>query len=162
MLRLNANMDVPSSLILAPAWRFDAAIFPQGEQTVDARKLPTYGKGLGCVSVNTQAASVCPSVSFDTGNGVPWFHTNIPNLPAVKSNGTTFVAPGTTIGVAPRLGGPSAITLVAGDSFAGEFRYEDLKSGLINLSIQAFFANDVIFDGEQGVIAVAPTNASPE
>jgi hypothetical protein len=162
MLRLNANTDVPSSLILAPVWRFNAAIFPQGEQTVGARKLPTYGKGLGCVLVNTQAASVCSLVSFDTGNGVPWFHANIPNLPTVASNGTTLVAPGTTIGVAPRLGGPSVITLVAGDSFAEEFRYEDLKSDLINVSIQAFFANDVIFDGEQGVITVAPTNASPE
>ena len=162
MLRLNPNTDVPSSLILAPAWRSDAAIFPQGEQTIGARNLPTYDKGQGCVSVNTQAASVCPLVSFDTGNGVPWFHANIPNLPTVTSKGSTFVAPGTTIGVAPRLGAPAAFTLVAGDSFAGEFRYEDLKSDLINVGIQAFFANDVIYDGEQGVITVAPTNAGPE
>lgn len=160
MLRLNANTTVPSYLVLAPPWRFDAAIFPQGEQIVGARKRPTYDKGQGCVMVNPQPASVCPLVSFDTGNGVPWFHATIPNLLTVTEKNITFVVPGTIIGVAPRLGGPPAFTLVAGD-IPDEFRVEDLTSNLINVSIQAFFGNDVTYDGEQGVIAVAPTKASP-
>lgn len=164
MLRLNANTNALSSLMLAPAWRFDAAVFPQGPQTVGALKLPTYGKGPGCVLVNGQASSVCPLVSFDTGNGVPWFHVSIPNLPTVtpNPNGPTFVAPETTMGVSPSLGGPPAFTLVAGDTFAGEFGYEDFTSNLINVGIQAFLGNDVIFDGEQGVITVAPTIATLE
>jgi hypothetical protein len=158
MLRLNANGSEPSSLILAPRWRFDAAVFPQFEETTGALGLPVYDKGQGCVLVNGQATSVCPIVSFDTGNGVPWLHVTIPNLPTVTGpNGDIDVAPGTTIGVTPRLGGPPAVLLVAGNTFATEFRYTDQKSNLINVSIQAFLGNDVIYDGEQVVITVAPT-----
>lgn len=161
MLRLNANAGVPSSLILAPRWRFDAAIFPQFEQTTGALGLSVYDKGQGCVLVNGQATSVCPTVSFDTGNGVPWLHAAIPGLPTVLgSNGEIYVAPGTTIGVAPRLGGPAVVTLVAGNTFASEFRYADQKSNLINVSIEAFLGNDVMYDAEQGVITIAPTLAN--
>ena len=158
MLRLNANGSEPSSLILAPRWRFDAAVFPQFEQSTGALGLPVYDKGQGCVLVNGQPTSVCPIVSFDTGNGVPWLHVTIPHLPVVTgANGDIYVAPGTTIGVAPRLGGPPTVSLVAGNTFATEYRYADQKSNLINVSIQAFVGNDVIYDGEQGVITVAPT-----
>jgi hypothetical protein len=159
MLRLNVNGGEPSSLILAPHWRFDAAVFPQFEQTTGALGLPVYDKGQGCVLVDGEATSVCPIVSFDTGNGVPWLHVTIPHLPTVTgANGDIYVAPGTTIGVTPRLGGPPAVLLVAGSTFATEFRYADQKSNLINVSIQAFLGNDVIYDGEQGVITVAPTS----
>lgn len=158
MFRLNANSGEPSLLILAPAWRFDAAVFPQFEQTTGARGLPVYNKGQGCVLVNGQPTSVCPFVSFDTGNGVPWLHVTIPSLPTVPGpDGIIYVAPGTTIGVTPRLGGPAAVSLVAGDTFAGEFRYADQSSNLINVSIQAFLGNDVTYDAEQGIITVAPT-----
>ena len=158
LLRLNANGSEPSSLILAPGWRFDAAVFPQFEQTTGALGLPVYDKGQGCVLVNGLPTSVCPIVSFDTGNGVPWLHVTIPHLPTVTgANGDIYVAPGTTIGITPRLGGPPAVVLVAGSTFASEFRYADRKSNLINVSIQAFLGNDVIYDGEQGVITVAPT-----
>lgn len=161
MFRLRANSSEQSSLILAPGWRFDAAIYPQFEQTTGALGLPVYDKGQGCVIVNGQPASVCPLVSFDTGNGVPWVHATVPHLPTVPGpNGDTYVAPGTTIAVAPRLGGPAAVSLVAGDTFATEFRYADQKSDLVNVSIQAFFGNDVIYDAEQGVIAIAPTRSS--
>lgn len=160
MLRLNANPSQPSSLILGPRWRFDAAVFPQSDQTTGARQLPGYDKGQGCVVMNGQPTAVCPVVSFDTGNGVPFVHVTIPNLPTVPGpNGLTYVAPETTLGVAPRLGGPAAISLLAGSTFAGEFRYADQKSNLFNVGIQAFFGNDVIYDAEQGVIAVAPTLA---
>jgi hypothetical protein len=163
MFRLNPITSEPSSLILAPRWRFDAAVFPQFGQTTGALGLPVYDKGQGCVLINGRPASICPIVSFDTGNGVPWLHATIPDLPTVTgSNGNIYVAPGTTIGVAPRLGGPAAVTLVAGTNFAGEFRYADQKSNLINVSIQAFFGNDVIYDGEQGVITIAPTVADPD
>jgi hypothetical protein len=158
MLRLNANGSEPASLILAPRWRFDAAVYPQFDQTTGALGLPVYDKGQGCVLVNRQPTSVCPIVSFDTGNGVPWLHVKIPDLPTVMgANGDIYVAPGTTIGVTPRLGGPPAVFLVGGNTFATEFRYADQKSNLINVSIQAFLGNDVIYDGEQGVITVAPT-----
>ena len=161
MFRLNANVSKPSSLILAAHWRFDAAVFPQFEQTTGALGLPVYDKGQGCVLVNEQPTNVCPIVSFDTGNGVPWLHVTISNLPTIiGDNGDIYVAPGTTIGVAPRLGGPAAMSLVAGNTFATEFRYADQKSNLINVSIQAFLGNDVFYDGEQGVITVAPTPVS--
>ena len=159
MFRLNADTSQPSSLILGPRWRFDAAVFPQFEQTTGALGLPVYDKGEGCVLVNGQPTTppVCPLVSFDTGNGVPWLHATIPNLPTVTIDKETYVAPGTTIGVSTRLGGPPAVTLVAGDTFASEFRYADQGSNLINVSIQAFLGNDVIYDAEQGVITIAPT-----
>jgi hypothetical protein len=158
MLRLTANGNEPSSLFLAPRWRFDAAMFPQFEQTTGALSLPVYDKGQGCVLVNGRSSSVCPIVSFDTGNGVPWFHVTIPHLPTITgANGDIYVAPGTTIGIAPRLGGPPAVLLVAGNTFATEFRYAAQKSNLINVSIQAFLGNDVMYDGQQGVITVAPT-----
>lgn len=159
MFRLNANASEQSSLVLAPRWRFDAAVFPQFEQSTGALGLPVYDKGQGCVLVNGQPTTppVCPLVSFDTGNGVPWVHATIPNLKTVTINKETYVAPGTTIGIAPRMGGPAAVTLVAGDTFATEFHYTDQHSNLVNLSIQAFLGNDVIYDAEQGVITVAPT-----
>jgi hypothetical protein len=160
MLRLSADAATRSSLILAPAWRFDAAIFPQFAEVVGALQLPTYDKGQGCVLVNGQAPSACPLVSFDTGNGVPWFHVSIPGLPTVTKDGHEFVAPETTIGITPRLGGTAAFTLTAGKTFAGEFRYQDLNASLMNVAIQAFFGHDVTFDGEQGVITVAPTNTA--
>jgi hypothetical protein len=157
MLRLKANSGEHSSLILAPHWHYDAEIFPQFKQTVGALNLPVYDKGKGCILVNEKETGVCPFVSFDTGNGVPWLHVRVANLPTViGSNGNTYVAPGTTIGLAPRLGGTSAVSLVASTTFAGEFRYADQSSDLINVSIQAFFENDVTYDGEQGVITVAP------
>jgi hypothetical protein len=159
MLRLNPASGAENSLILAPAWRYDAAIFPQFEESIGAQNLPDYDKGRACVILNNQQTSVCPLVSFDTGNGVPFFYAPIPGLKTVAVNGSTYVAPGTTIGFAPRLGGPAAFTLTATDNFAGEFRYVDLSIGLINVSIQAFFGNDVIFDGEQGVITIAPTRS---
>jgi hypothetical protein len=59
-------------------------------------------------------------------------------------------------------GGPAAATLVASDSFAGEFRYANQNSNLINLGIQAFLGNDVTYDGQQGVITVAPRRAGYE
>jgi len=133
MFRLNANASEPSFLILAPGWRFDAAVFPQFEQTTGALGLPVYDKGQGCVIVNGQPTSVCPLVSFDTGNGVPWLHVTIPHLPTVRgSNGDIYVAPGTTIGITSRMGGPAAVTLVAGDTFATQFRYADQRSNLVN------------------------------
>jgi hypothetical protein len=160
MLRLKANSGEQSFLVLAPLWRYDAAIFPQFKQTVGALNLPVYDKGKGCILVNGKETGVCSFVSFDTGNGVPWLHVTVPNLPTViGSNGDTYVASGTTIGLAPRMGGTSAVSLVAGATFAGEFRYADQSSDLINVSIQAFLGNDVTYDGEQGVITVAPISA---
>jgi hypothetical protein len=163
MLRLKANSGEHSSLILAPRWHYDAAIFPQFEQSVGALNLPVYAKGKGCILVNGRETGVCALVSFDTGNGVPWVHVTVPNLPTIMgSNGGRYVAPGTTIGLAPRRGGTSPVSLVASTSFAGEFRYTNRSSDLINVSIQAFLGNDVTYDGEQGVITVAPTPTEQE
>jgi hypothetical protein len=162
MFRLNANASEQSSLILAPHWRFDAAVFPQFEQTIGALGLPVYDKGQGCVLVNGQLTTppVCPLVSFDTGTGVPWVHAIVPKLPKVTIDKETYVAPGTTIGIAPRLGGPAAVSLVAGNTFATEFHYTDQTSNLINVSIQAFLGNDVTYDAEQGVITIAATRVN--
>ena len=154
-VRLNASTIEPNSLILGSPWRYDAAIFPQSTESTGVLGLPLYSEGQGCVLVNGQQTSVCPTVVFDTGNPVPFVHVTIPGLPTVVgSNGDTYVAPGTTIGLAPRVGGPSAVTLVATDSFAGEFPYANQNDNLINAGIQAFFGNDVTYNGEQGVITV--------
>ena len=47
-------------------------------------------------------------------------------------------------------------------SNATEFHYTDQTSNLINVSIQAFLGNDVIYDAEQGVITIAPTRANQD
>lgn len=159
MLRLNSTDGASSFLILAPPWRFDAAIFPQSDQTVGALNLPGYDKGQGCLLYieDEKQTSVCPLVSFDTGNGVPWLHVDVLGLNTVPGpNGITYVAPGMTLGFAPRPGAPAAFSLVTSDSFAGEFRYESVGN-LINVGMQAFLGNDVTYDAEQGVITVAPT-----
>jgi hypothetical protein len=160
MLRLNADVSVPSYLVLAPAWNFNAAIFPQGEETIGALGIKNYVPGYACVTWLQGMETVCPQVTFDTGNGVPWFHVAIPNLPTVTGgvDGTTvYVAPGVTLTLAPRVGAAAAITLQAGSTFLTEFRYEDQQENLANMAIQAFLGNDVLYDGDQGVITIAPS-----
>ncbi len=161
LVRLSTSLIQPSLLILAPTWNYGAAVFPQGEETyqsVGALLLPVYVEGQGYVQLSDQPTTANPEIVFDTGNPVPWFHATIPNLTTVVgSNGDTYVAPGTMIGAAPRLGGPSGVTLIASSSYAGEFPYTNQSENLINLGIEAFLGNDLIFDGEQGVIAIAPT-----
>jgi hypothetical protein len=138
-VRLTTNPGVGSSLILAPGWSYDAAIFPQSQQSIGVLSLPLYDEGHGCVQVNEQPTTVCPLVVFDTGNPVPFVYVTIPDLPTVVgSNGDIYVAPGTTIGLAPRVGGPSGVSLVATSSFAGEFRYANQTKNLINAGILAF------------------------
>jgi|SRR5580658_2038045 hypothetical protein len=158
MVRLSVTPGEPSLLFLAPSWNYASAIFPQSNETSGALNLPGYAKGQGCVLVNGQQTAVCPTVVFDTGAPVPFVYVTIPDLPTVVgSNGDTYVAPGTTIGLTPRVGGLSAVNLVATDTFAGEFRYANQSSNIINAGIQAFLGNDVTYDGEQGVITVTPT-----
>ncbi len=161
LVRLSTSLIQPSLLILAPTWNYGAAVFPQGEETyqsVGALLLPDYAEGPGNVQLSEQPTTATPVVVFDSGNPVPWFHATIPNLPTVVgSNGDTYVAPGIMIGAAPRLGGPSGVIVIASSSYAGEFPYANQSENLINLGIEAFLGNDVIYDGEQGVIAIAPT-----
>jgi hypothetical protein len=70
---------------------------------------------------------------------------------------TVYVAPGVTLTLAPRVGAAAAITLQAGSTFLTEFRYEDQQENLANMAIQAFLGNDVLYDGDQGVITIAPS-----
>jgi hypothetical protein len=92
-------------------------------------------------------------VVFDTGNSVPWFHTAIPDLPTTENP----VPSGDTFTLQERFGGPAAFTFTSGSTFMTEYRYEDQSENLVNMGIQPFVGNDVIYDGEQGLIAIAPT-----
>lgn len=156
MLRLNQDPSVPSSLILGPHWNYQAVVFPQGQQLLGFLNIPTYGDGFACITWQNDPAgpaTFCPQVVFDTGNSVPWFHAAIPSLPATDNP----VPPGDMFTLQSRVGGPAAFTFTSGGTFMTEYRYEDQSENLVNMGIQAFLGNDVIYDGEQGLITIAPT-----
>ncbi len=156
MLRLNSDVSEPSSLVLAPHWNYQAVVFPQGEESIGALNLPDYGHGFACITWQNDPAgpaTFCPQVVFDTGNSVPWFHVTIPDLPPAYDP----VPPGDVFTLQARVGGPAAVTLTSGSTFMTAYRYEDQSENLVNMGIQAFLGNDVIYDGDQGLITIAPT-----
>ncbi|MBV8118063.1 MAG: hypothetical protein JOZ01_08785 [Candidatus Eremiobacteraeota bacterium] len=108
-----------------------------------------------CVFVNGRQTNFCPSISFDTGNGVPWIHST-QAVPVPQVDG--FVKPGTRLGFAPPGDAREATALVAGSSFADKVKVVTIagKAPLTNVSIQAFLDRVVTYDDARGVIAVAP------
>jgi hypothetical protein len=158
MLRLNSDVNEPSSLVLAPHWNYQAVVFPQGQESIGYLNLPTYGDGYACITWQQGPATFCPQVVFDTGNSVPWFHATIPGL----SPAGDYVPNGNTFTLEARVGGPPAVSLTSNSTiFMQNFRYEDQSENLVNMAIQAFLGNDVIYDGEQGLITIAPTPVVP-
>jgi hypothetical protein len=144
---------------------FRGVVFPLVPEGVGALGIPAFRSGYECVVVNTVATGVCPEVVYDTGNGVPFFYANIPGLPV--SGG--FVSPGTYIGFTPPCGGPIATTIIAGSTFAGEFRVDpsEDQNPLVNVGIAGFLENEVGFDATRvaasgaGVIARGAMTIAP-
>ena len=108
----------------------------------------------GCLFVNGLLTNACLSISFDTGNGVPWIRTSDSSgIPLQNGD----VAPGTSVGYAPQDATAAATSVTAGDA-----RYNRIKvsapqgAPLSNSSIQAYFNHVFTYDNVNGVISVAP------
>jgi hypothetical protein len=120
-----------------------------------ARTGQRYSFPQTCLFVNGRPIDVCLPISFDTGNGVPWFH-DVDSKAIPQEDG--IVKPGTRIGFAPPGDTRQATSVVAGSSFADKIKLADLpgRAPLTNVSIQAFLDRVVTYDNTRGVIAVAP------
>lgn len=172
VLRLSKDGINQSSVIFGPEWNYEAVVFPQGTQRLGALNLRDYDYGQGCITWTPAPdrqlsdETVCATVSFDTGNGAPWFHVLISNMSVVLDtyNGVTtqYIAPGNNFSLSARVGGPFAVKLSSGMQFGDKYRYEDFHEKSVNVGIDAFWGNDVMYDGEQGVITIAPTPLQPE
>lgn len=111
-----------------------------------------------CLFVDERPIDACMSISFDTGNGVPWIHgTNLDGIP--QQDG--FVVPGTRLGFGPHGAARAATPVVAGTSFEDKIKIFGIpgRQPLANASIQAFFDHIVTYDNKKGIIAVAPVQA---
>jgi hypothetical protein len=108
----------------------------------------------GCLFVNEQPTHSCLSISFDTGNGVPWIRdTDSSSIP--QKDG--LVAPGTRIGFAPLDANSQATSVVAGDTRASRIKVSVPNgASLTNTSIQVFLNHVFTYDNVNGVISVAP------
>ncbi len=108
----------------------------------------------GCLFVNEEPTRSCLSISFDTGNGVPWIRdsdsSSIPQEDGV-------VTPGTRIGFAPPGASAEATSVVAGDGRANRIKVSTPQgASLTNTSIQVFLNHVFTYDNINGVISVAP------
>jgi hypothetical protein len=141
---------------------FKGVVFPLVPEGSGALGIAGYRSGYECVVVNGSASEVCAETVYDTGNGVPFFYAYIRALSVMDG----YVSPGTNIGFTPPYGSPvaAAATLVASNTFAGQFRVEPNEDQvpLINVGIQGFLGHEVGFDsvrelgGYPGVMTIAP------
>lgn len=108
----------------------------------------------GCLFVNGRPIGSCLSISFDTGNGVPWIREeDSSSLPQEGGD----VTPGTRIGFAPPGATIEATTVVAGDARANRIKVSTPRgTPLTNTGIQAFLNHVFTYDNVNGVISVAP------
>jgi hypothetical protein len=130
-----------------------------------------WAQGGACLFVNEQPINTCLTVSFDTGNGVPWLHNVTNPLLPLSCNtcgdcgtcGGTVVA-GTSIGFGHLIGGPEATSVLAGDAFSNSIADVPVPGGRImtNTGIQAFFHHIVTYDAKDGAIFFAPAGTTPE
>jgi hypothetical protein len=110
-----------------------------------------------CLFVDGRKTDACMTISFDTGNGVPWIHTtDSGSIP--QQNG--IVRSGTRIGWGPPDATQQATSVVAGTSFADSIKVLGIPghAPITNTSIQGFFGHTVTYDNLRGVIAVSPAN----
>jgi hypothetical protein len=114
-----------------------------------------YSLPRGCLFVDGRKIGACMTVSFDTGNGVPWIHT-MDSAAIPQDDGS--VRPGTTIGWGPGDAGVPATSITAGTSFADTIKVLAIpgRKPITNTSIQAFFGHVVTYDNQRGIIAVSP------
>jgi len=107
----------------------------------------------GCLFVKGQPISSCLSISFDTGNGVPWIRDS--DSSSIPQEGGV-VTPGTRIGFAPPGAIAEATSVIAGDARAKRIKVSTPKgASLTNTSIQVFLNHVFTYDNVNGVISVA-------
>jgi hypothetical protein len=108
----------------------------------------------GCLFVNERPANSCLSISFDTGNGVPWIRDR--GSSSIPQEGGV-VTPDTRIGFAPLGATVEATSVVAGDGRANKIKVSTPQgASLTNASIQVFLDHVFTYDNVNGVISVAP------
>lgn len=112
-----------------------------------------WRKGPACLFVDDRAAGTCLTISFDTGNGVPWIHDS--DAAAIPQEGG-LVRAGTRIGFGPPGAAHAATAVVAGTSFADRIKVKPAgRAPLTNTGIEAFFDHVVTYDYVSGRISVA-------
>jgi hypothetical protein len=120
-----------------------------------------WRQGMACLFVNEEPINTCLTVSFDTGNGVPWLH-NVEN-PLLPLHGKArLVESGTNIGFAPPNADVPATSVVAGSEFWNRIRDVPVARGRImaNPGVQAFFDHVVTYDATYGTISFAPAGTA--
>jgi hypothetical protein len=107
--------------------------------------------GQACLFVDGRATNTCLTISFDTGNGVPWLHS-VSNDSVPQANG--IVIPSTRVGFAPVGDSEAAISFVAGGSFSDKIKVVEIpgKPPIANVSIQVFLNRTVTYDNTIGEI----------
>jgi len=115
-----------------------------------------WQNGQTCLFVNGKVTETCLTISFDTGNGVPWIHdANAAAIP--QENG--LVTPGTRLGFGPPGAARAATEVVAGTAFANRIKVMPTNgAALTNTGIEAFFGHVVTYDNSNGRISVARTS----
>jgi len=111
-----------------------------------------------CLFVNERVTATCLTISFDTGNGVPWIRdADTASIP--QSDG--LVTPSTRIGFAPPGASTESTFVVAGTSYDDSIKVENTSAApLTNTGIAAFFGHVVTYDNVHGRILVAEVPAS--
>jgi len=137
-------------LVLGGAEPADAAQFQLLPGTRAGSK---WQNGQACLFVNGRATGTCMTISFDTGNGVPWIRDSLAaSIP--RENG--LVTADTRIGFGPPGAARAATEVVAGTAYANRIRVEPANSApLTNTGIEAFFGHVITFDNVNGRISVA-------
>lgn len=112
-----------------------------------------WRNGPACLFVDGKATETCLTISFDTGNGVPWIRAS--DAAAIPQEGG-FVSAGTRIGFGPPGAAQAATAVVAGTSFANRIKVRPAnRAPLTNTGIEAFFDHVVTYDEVKGRISVA-------
>jgi hypothetical protein len=121
---------------------------PSGSRAGERWKSPQT-----CIFVNGASTTTCLTISFDTGNGVPWIRdSQSSQIP--QSDG--FVTPGTMIGFGPSGAHEESTSVVAGTSFADKIKVEPTTGApLTNTGIAAFFDHVFTYDAVHGIISVS-------
>jgi|SRR5581483_3548065 len=112
-----------------------------------------WRKGPACLFVDGRPTGTCLTISFDTGNGVPWIRdSDAAAIPQEEG----FVSAGTHIGFGPPGAMQAATEVVAGTSFASRVKVRPAnRAPLTNTGIEAFFGHVVTYDDVNGRISVA-------
>ncbi|HEV3155670.1 MAG TPA: hypothetical protein VGZ02_17830 [Candidatus Baltobacteraceae bacterium] len=147
--------DMGGDLVLGDREPDGSTEFPLSHANAEGQK---WTLGRACLFVNAQAIDQCATISFDTGNGVPWIH-NL-DSPAIPQN-DGLVAAGTRIGFAPPGDSNEAVSVTGGTAFYNSIKVLELPRGepMANASIQVFLNRIVTYDNARGVIAFSASTS---